>query len=61
MKLDVAEITIHSDSPNARGSGYPHEGCADKNPYLHDPHASKDSYSHNGNIQCLIQRLQLSF
>ena len=34
---------------------------ADKNPYLHDSHAGKDSYPHNSNNQCIILRLQLSF
>ena len=42
-------------------SGYPHDGRADKNPYPHDRRADKDSYPHNGNNQCIILRLHLSF
>ena len=44
-------------------SGYPHDGCADKNPYPHDRRADKDSYPHDSNNynQCIILRLQLSF
>ena len=30
-------------------SGYPHDGRADKNPYLHDRRADKDSYPHDSN------------
>ena len=42
-------------------SGCPHDGCADKNPYLHDCRADKDSYPHDSNNHCIILRLQLSF
>ena len=42
-------------------SGYLHDRRADKNPYLHDRRADKDSYPHNGNNQCIILRLQLSY
>ena len=41
-------------------SGYPHDGCAYKNPYPHDLRADKD-YMHDRNNQCIILRLQLSF
>ena len=41
-------------------SGYPHDGCADKNPYPHDCRADKDSYLHDINNQCIILMLQLS-
>ena len=47
--------------PKMFDSGYPHDGHADKNPYLHDYRANKDSYPHNSNNQCIILRLQLSF
>ena len=42
-------------------SGYPHDGRADKNPYLHDRRADKDSYPHDSNNQCIILWLQLAF
>ena len=42
------------------GTGYPHDGRADKNPYPHDLRADKDSYPHDSNNQCIILRLQLS-
>ena len=42
-------------------SGYPHDGRADKNPYLHVCRADKDSYPHDSNSQFIILRLQLSF
>ena len=41
--------------------GYPHDSRADKNPYPHDRRADKDSYPLDGNNQCIILRLQLSF
>ena len=41
-------------------NGYPHDGCADKNPYPHDRRADKDFYPHNSNNHCIILRLQLS-
>ena len=50
-----AKFTILDDS------GYPHDGCADKNPYPHDRRADNDSYPHEGNNQCTILRLELSF
>ena len=30
-------------------NGYPHDGCAYKNPYPQDRCADKDSYSHDSN------------
>ena len=44
-------------------NGYPHDGCADKDPYPHDRRADNDSYPHDSNTcnQCIILRLQLSF
>ena len=29
-------------------TGYPQDGCADKDSYPHDGRADKDSYPHNG-------------
>ena len=51
----------HWDETEFRDSGYPHDGHADKNPYLQDHRADKDSYPHDNNNQCIILRLQLSF
>ena len=42
-------------------SGYPHDGRADKNLYLQDRRADKDSYPHDSNNQCIMLWLQLSF
>ena len=52
-----------SKSHNSRkiDSGYPHDGCVDKNPYPHNRCADKDSYPHDSNNQCITLRLQLSF
>ena len=35
-------------------SGYPHDGCGDKNPYPHDCRVYKNSYPYDSNNKCII-------
>ena len=60
IDMVVVQIRILICTTNKCDSGYPHDGCADKNLYLHDRRADKESYQHDSNNQCIILRLQLS-
>ena len=38
-------------------TGYPHDGCADKDSYLHDGRVDKDSYPHDRHNQYIMLSL----
>ena len=43
---------LHTDA----NTGYPHDSCADKNPYWHSPHVDKRRYRHKRNIRRCIAK-----